>query len=413
MTFLLSQEPSAVHEFVGPFREIARAALPPKTKAPKLLKQQLDRAKKMGVKLPKKVANGDPHVIKAWLDQAKVKDQAKKKTADAVAKAKKLGLKVPATVKGEGAGAIEAFIKDQVAQKKNVVARKNGAARKTQADSEAPKIAASALKKLIGESQAASDEEKAGFRKGVLETFIGKASQVAQELRIGQQKAAGKSPLSFWKFQEAFGTTLQHHHLFSGDYPLKGEIVEAVLVHALQSAGVPAKRSTVYGDSADITINGKTYEVKSSTRLPASSKRIPAFRLMRIGDTGWGNDPKLFEKTLRKTLKARFSEVTGTLLLGKLDAEGEMTNRYELVEIPRAVFMKALGTSKTVTFALGSTKVRGKDCGGTITVKSGGKRLFYLKVSTSNSRQIDVYDLDKAACKVRSIWEFPKLGAIS
>jgi len=195
-----------------------------------------------------------------------------------------------------------------------------------------------------------------------------------------------------------FGDTLRIHHCFSAE-PFTKDKFEHALAKLCNLCGMPAALAPRGNRGHDITIDGVAFSLKTEASAGIRAGFIHISKFMELGKGTWTD--KIEDLTgLRERFFHHMESYERILTLRRLNKPG--FHQYELVEIPKALFMEAADGEFTMMFA--STQ---NPKPGTCTVKdAGGQTKFQLYFDGGTERKLQIRHIDKRLCTVHATWEW-------
>ncbi len=195
-----------------------------------------------------------------------------------------------------------------------------------------------------------------------------------------------------------FGDALKIHHAFSVE-PFSKDKFEYVLEQILRSRGVDAKLAPKGNRGHDITIAGTTYSLKTQADSGIKIDRIWISKFMELGGGRWGSNPGDLVG-LRAQFLHHLRNYDRILTLRTLSKAPNW--RYELVEIPKSLFLRSEQGRLEMR-----TKSKQRPKPGYCYVKDeNGLPLYNLYFDGGGERKLQVKDLMKSACAVHATWAF-------
>lgn len=200
-----------------------------------------------------------------------------------------------------------------------------------------------------------------------------------------------------------FGDALKIHHAFSAE-PFSKDKFEYVLEQILRSRGISATLAPKGNAGHDITIAGETFSLKTQADSSIKPDKIWISKFMELGGGQWGSDPKDLIGLRAQFLK----HLNGYDRILTLRTLSKAPNwRYELVEIPKELFLAAASGRLEMRTESKQTPKPGY-C---FVSDRNGKPLYNLYFDGGGERKLQVKDLIKSACVVHATWAFsiPKI----
>lgn len=198
-----------------------------------------------------------------------------------------------------------------------------------------------------------------------------------------------RSPLNNEEFEGEFRSKLLTHHCFMGS-PLFQESFDSAFISACERAGHDVQRAPDGQRFWDVMIDGRKISLKSSK---AQSLRDNVLHISKLTEAAWIQDCRTARKRQENT-RSLFSEYCD-----EVDAIVQLRyfvslHRYELVEVPVALFRQVLDVPRAHFSADGPT----------INIPIGKDPPdFTLKLDRSDAK-ITVANINKALCMVHGTW---------
>lgn len=195
-----------------------------------------------------------------------------------------------------------------------------------------------------------------------------------------------------------FGDTLKIHHCFSAEAFTKDKF-EFALERVCNFCGVKAKRAPRGNPGHDITVNGQRISLKSQADASIRPEKLHISKFMELGSGDWGDDPDDLDG-LRDQFFRHMNAYDRIFSLRKLRTPGFY--HYELVEIPKALFLEA--ASGDMEMRTQSTQYPKP---GYCTVYDDHRRIkFQLYFDGGTERKLQIKHIDKRHCIVHAEWHF-------
>lgn len=200
-----------------------------------------------------------------------------------------------------------------------------------------------------------------------------------------------------------FGDALKIHHAFSVE-PFSKDKFEYVLEQVLRSRGVEAQLAAKGNRGHDITIAGETFSLKTQADKNIKSSEIWISKFMELGGGQWGDNPNDLVG-LRGQFLHHLRNYDRILTLRTLSKAPDW--RYELVEIPKALFLMA----ENGRLEMKKDSRQMPKPGYCYVTDKHGSRIYDLYFDGGGERKLQVKDLKKSACVVHATWAFsiPKI----
>ena len=247
-----------------------------------------------------------------------------------------------------------------------------------------------ALSKALAPLSAAQLEVLAGIVAGFgaqLEVYADPASDFASEA-----------------FAQTFGDVLLIHHTLSRESFSKDKF-EHGLETALRRVGIPAVLAAKGNPGHDITVRDERWSLKTQADRGIKPDRIHISKFMELGKGQWVTEADL--AGLRDRMFSHMQGYDRIFTLRALSAASAAArdpfHQYELVEIPKALLLRAAGVECLMRH---DSKQSPKP--GSCTVTENGEVLFELYFDGGTERKLQVKHLAKSACHVHATWRFPR-----
>jgi type II restriction enzyme len=197
---------------------------------------------------------------------------------------------------------------------------------------------------------------------------------------------------------EDFGDVLRLHHAFSRE-PFSKDKFEYALERVLIESKVSAKLAPRGSRGYDIEIGQKRFSLKTEAAKRIQENTIHISKFMELGGGQWGSDPSDLIG-LRQQFLSNLEGIQKILILRAL-RKGEPSYRYELVEIPKRLLLKAAnGRLEMKTDSSQNPKP------GYCYVEEGRESLFSLYFDGGGERKLQIKGLRKSLCVVHGTWDF-------
>ena len=198
-----------------------------------------------------------------------------------------------------------------------------------------------------------------------------------------------------------FGDVLRMHHCLSRE-PFSKDKFEYALERVLIEAGVAAIMSPRGQRGFDIEIVGQKFSLKTEAAQAIRENIIHISKFMELGGGTWGSNPDDLIGLRQQFLNA-LNGISRILILRALK-KGDPLFLYELVEIPKSLFLKASGGR--LEMMRDSTQ---NPKPGYCYVEENGDLLFKLYFDGGGERKLQVKGLQKSLCTVHATWQFEPL----
>lgn len=196
---------------------------------------------------------------------------------------------------------------------------------------------------------------------------------------------------------ENFGDALRIHHGFSSE-PFSKDKFEYVLERVINIAASRAKLAPKGNRGHDITIEGIPVSLKTQADKGIKENKLWISKFMELGKGRWGDDPSDLTILLDMFLK-HLEGYERILMLRAIRKSPDWI--YELVEIPKSLFLKARnGTIEMKTESSQYPKP------GYCHVLDGKVELYKLYFDGGTERKLQVQNLLKNRCIMHARWEF-------
>lgn len=197
------------------------------------------------------------------------------------------------------------------------------------------------------------------------------------------------------------GDVLRLHHAFSRE-PFSKDKFEYAFERVLLATKVKAQMAPRGARGYDIEINAERYSLKTEAAKAIRDTTIHISKFMELGGGQWGSDPKDLIG-LREQFVANLNGIQRILILRALK-KGDPTYKYELIEVPKELFLKAkTGRLEMKTESAQNPKP------GYCYVEENGQKLYSLYFDGGGERKLQIKGLRKDLCVVHCTWEFPPL----
>lgn len=225
--------------------------------------------------------------------------------------------------------------------------------------------------------------------------------------RFGAELQAHADPASDFAseaFAQTFGDLLLIHHALSRESFSKDKF-EHGLETVLRRVGIPAWLAAKGNPGHDITVRDERWSLKTQADRGIKPDRIHISKFMELGRGRWVTEADL--AGLRDRMFAHMQGYDRIFTLRTLSAAraaaGDPFHHYELVEIPKALLLRAAGVDCVMRQDSGQTPKPGS-----CTVTENGEVLFELYFDGGTERKLQVRHLAKSACRVHATWRFPR-----
>lgn len=195
-----------------------------------------------------------------------------------------------------------------------------------------------------------------------------------------------------------FGDALKIHHSFSAE-PFSKDKFEYVLEQVLRSRGVAAQLAPKGNPGHDITIAGERFSLKTQADAGIKADKILISKFMELGGGQWGENPDDLIG-LRAQFLHHLRSYDRILTLRTLSKAPDW--RYELVEIPKALFLAA--EQGRLEMKTNSTQM--PKPGYCYVNDERGRQIYRIYFDGGGERKLRIQELLKSACVVHATWAF-------
>jgi type II restriction enzyme len=199
---------------------------------------------------------------------------------------------------------------------------------------------------------------------------------------------------------EMFGDALQIHHCLSTE-ALSKDRFEYALNRVLNLCGIKSTLADKCNPGHDITINSVPFSLKTQAEKNTKRDFLHISKFMELGKGKWETEADLIG--LRDRYFDHMRSYERILQFRRL-MDTETLQEYELVEIPKALLLRAASG----TIAMMHTS-RQTPKPGTCTVQDGGRVLFELYFDGGTERKLQIRHLDKRMCLVHATWGIKRI----
>jgi type II restriction enzyme len=189
---------------------------------------------------------------------------------------------------------------------------------------------------------------------------------------------------------EDFGDILRVHHSFSRE-PFSKDKFEYALERVLRESNVNAQLAPRGARGYDLAIDSERFSLKTEAARAIRENTIHISKFMELGSGKWGDDPNDL-LGLRDQFIANLAGIQRVLILRAL-RKGEPDYRYELVEIPKSLLLKAVTGRLEMKR---NSKQNPKP--GYCYVEENGDLLFSLYFDGGGERKLQIKSLSKNLC---------------
>lgn len=200
-------------------------------------------------------------------------------------------------------------------------------------------------------------------------------------------------------FGTRFADSLTAHHLASYE-PFTKDKFEHAMVRALRLGGHQADLAPRGNPGHDLTVNTERWSLKTQANANIRRDTIHISKFMELGKGRWETEADLVG--LRDQMLAHteaYDRIFSLRCFRSKLTEGQLQYDYELVEIPKALLLRA----REGQFRLVETS-RQTPKPGYCTVASNNLLLFNLYFDGGTERKLQIKDLSKSYCRVLATW---------
>ena len=194
------------------------------------------------------------------------------------------------------------------------------------------------------------------------------------------------------------GLTLLAHHSVSEEAFTKDK-TEYALVRIYQAVGIPATKSPRTFPGQDITVNGVRISVKSQADANISPDELHISKYMELGKGEWVIAEQRDRMLAHLT---NYERILDMRCLSKRKGWTGPAQTYELVEIPKALLLRAADAVLTIDAASRQTPKPGH---GRV-YDARGRQLYELYFDAGTERKLQIRHLLKSECIVHGTWAF-------
>lgn len=208
-----------------------------------------------------------------------------------------------------------------------------------------------------------------------------------------------ESKLVSEKFLKDFGDLLRIHHCYSAQ-PFTKDKFEYAMERVCKANGMTAKLATTGNPGEDLTVNQEGFSLKTQADSKIAVGKIHISKFMELGKGDW-SDKTSDLVGLRDQFFKHMKSYDRIFTLRCLSKNPEKY-RYEMVEIPKALFLEA--KDGELSMKHNSTQ---NPKPGYCHVKDGqGKDKYQLYFDGGGERKLQVKHLLKEHCIVHAEWVF-------
>ena len=197
---------------------------------------------------------------------------------------------------------------------------------------------------------------------------------------------------------EDFGDVLRMHHCLSRE-PFSKDKFEYALERVLSENDISATMAPRGRRGFDIEIAGEKFSLKTEAAKAIRENTIHISKFMEFGGGTWGSNPSDLVG-LRQQFMHALDGISRILVLRALKKDGPHL-LYELVEIPKPLFLKASDGHLEMMMESSQTPKPGY-----CYVEENGSLLFSLYFDGGGERKLQVKSLQKSLCVVHATWRF-------
>jgi type II restriction enzyme len=191
------------------------------------------------------------------------------------------------------------------------------------------------------------------------------------------------------------------HHCFS-DEPFTKDKFEYAVVRITKACGGRAEKARAGLRGHDVTVNDVRVSLKTEAAASTKLDEIHISKFMELGKGEWGNkEAHLHEK--RDQFLGHLRGYDRIFTLRCLSQRGDKTWKYELVEIPKALLMRA---NNGVFTMMHESSQRTAIPGYCRVYDDRDRRIFELYFDGGGERKLQIKHLLKSHCAVIATWEF-------
>ncbi len=198
-----------------------------------------------------------------------------------------------------------------------------------------------------------------------------------------------------------FADVLRVHHLSSAE-PFTKDKFEHAMVGVLRDEGRDAVLAPRGNPGHDITVDDSRWSLKTQADANIKRDRIHISKFMELGKGKWED-----EQDLRALAEAMFRHMEGYDRIFTLRCLSQNKNsrrkglyEYELVEIPKALFLRA----RDGEFVMKHNSSQFPKPGYCTVLDDALQVLFQLYFDGGTERKLQIKNLAKEACRVHAAW---------
>jgi type II restriction enzyme len=208
----------------------------------------------------------------------------------------------------------------------------------------------------------------------------------------------GKADLFDETTLQNFGDAMRVHHSFSSE-PFSKDKFEYVLVRVLKMSGHTASLAPKGNPGHDASADGVKLSLKTQADKGVKEGTIWISKFMELGKGNWGDSPSDL-LGLREQFLTHMTAYDRILTLRTLTKAPKW--KYELVEIPKGLLVKAKGGELKMMM---DSKQYPKP-GHCYVRDQAGETVFDLYFDGGSERKLQIKNLNKNFCSVHATWEF-------
>lgn len=223
---------------------------------------------------------------------------------------------------------------------------------------------------------------------------------ITQALKTKHRITISKTDILDREGAEDFADALKVHHVFSSQ-PFTKDRFEYILNDILLRRKRKSELAKKGNRGHDITIDGVKFSLKTQADKAITENEIWISKFMEMGKGEWTDKPEQLAG-LRDLFLRHMKQYDRILTLRCIKKQNPW--KYELVEIPKSLLLKAKdGTFKMKLDSIQTPKP------GYCYVKDPktNETMFSLYFDGGRESKLQVIDLQKKYCAVHTVWEFP------
>lgn len=204
------------------------------------------------------------------------------------------------------------------------------------------------------------------------------------------------------EFLESFGDSLRIHHAMSTESFTKDKF-EYAMDQIMRQLGRKSELSVRGNRGHDITIEGDRWSLKTQADRNIRVETLHVSKFMELGQGTWENEVDLYG--LKDQFIRHMESYERIFSLRQLSNSAKHVDpsvyRYELVEIPKPLLMRAI--DRPCEMKHDSTQTPKP---GTCSAYDQDTLLFELYFDGGSERKLQIRKLNKAYCTVHATWTF-------